>query len=296
MARAAVSTGIEIEYETFGSSSNPALLLVMGFTAQLTAWHEEFCKGLADKGYFVIRYDNRDCGLSSKFDGQMVDSAAVMTAALSGQPLPPVPYTLADMAADGIALLDHLGIDKAHVAGASMGGMIVQMMAIEHASRLRSMTSIMSMTGDPNYGQAAPEAMAALLAPPPPDRASYIESSSSWAVWASKKYVNLDEMRERAASDYDRSFYPEGASRQLAAIFATGDRTDRLRSVTVPTLVLHGRDDTLITPSGGVRTAEVIDGAHLLLLADMGHDLPKPLYPIVFDSMAAHMRWADARG
>jgi len=277
---------MEIEYETFGSSSDPALLLVMGFTAQLTAWHEDFCQGLADKGYFVIRYDNRDCGLSSKLDGVMVDSAAVMTAALSGQPLPPVPYTLSDMA----------GIDKAHVAGASMGGMIVQMMAIEHAARLRSMTSIMSMTGDPNYGQAAPEAMAALLAPPPTERAAYIESSSNWAIWASKKYVNLDEMRERAARDYDRSFYPEGASRQMAAIFAVGDRTDRLRSVTVPTLVLHGRDDALITPSGGIRTAEVIDGAHLLLLADMGHDLPKPLYPIVFDSMTAHMRWADARG
>lgn len=295
MARAAVSTGMEIEYETFGSSSDPALLLVMGFTAQLTAWHEDFCKGLADKGYFVIRYDNRDCGLSTKLDGVVVDAGAVFAARAAGTPIPPVPYTLSDMAADGIALLDALGIKKAHVAGASMGGMIVQMMAIEHADRLRSMTSIMSTTGHPDYGQAAPEAMAALIAPPPTDRAAYIEASSNWALWASKKYVNLPEMRERAARDFDRSFYPEGASRQIGAIVAVGDRSERLRSVKVPTLVLHGRDDTLIGPSGGEHTAAMIDGAHLLMMADMGHDLPKELYPIVFDTMAAHMRWADAR-
>jgi pimeloyl-ACP methyl ester carboxylesterase len=294
MARAAVATGMELEYETFGSSSDPALLLVMGFSAQMTAWHEDFCSGLAGKGYYVIRYDNRDCGLSTKLDGVAVDTAAVMTAALSEQPLPPVPYTLSDMAADGIGLLDHLGIEKAHVAGASMGGMIVQMMAIESGDRLRSMTSIMSMTGDPNYGQAAPEAMAALLAPAPAERDAYIEGSKNYAIWASKKYVDLDEMRVRAARDYDRSFYPEGSPRQLAAIFAVGDRTERLRSVRVPTLVIHGRDDTLITPSGGMRTAEVIDGAHLLLLADMGHDLPTQLYPVLFDTMAAHMRSADA--
>jgi pimeloyl-ACP methyl ester carboxylesterase len=267
----------------------------MGFTAQMTAWDAGFCNGLADKGYFVVRYDNRDCGLSTKFDGQMVDPMAVMSAALSQQPLPPVPYTLSDMAADGIALLDHLGIDRAHVAGASMGGMIVQMMAIEHPTRLRSMTSIMSMTGDPEYGQSSPEAMAALLAPPPAERAAYIESADSWGIWASKKYHDPAEGRARAAESYDRSFYPEGGSRQLAAIFATGDRTERLRSVAVPTLVIHGRDDTLIGPSGGVRTAEVIDGAHLLLMADMGHDLPKPLFPIYFETISAHMRWADAR-
>jgi pimeloyl-ACP methyl ester carboxylesterase len=136
--------------------------------------------------------------------------------------------------------------------------------------------------------------MAALLAPAPAERDAYIEGSKNYAIWASKKYVDLDEMRVRAARDYDRSFYPEGSPRQLAAIFAVGDRTERLRSVRVPTLVIHGRDDTLITPSGGMRTAEVIDGAHLLLLADMGHDLPTQLYPVLFDTMEAHMRSADA--
>ncbi len=295
MARAAVSTGVELEFDTFGSSEDPALLLVMGFTAQMTAWDVDFCRGLAERGYFVVRYDNRDCGLSTKFDGAAVDAIAVMAAALSNEPLPPVPYTLSEMAADGIGLLDHLGIARAHVVGASMGGMIVQMMAIEHPTRLRSMISIMSMTGDPEYGQASPEAMGALLAAPPVERDAYIESADRWGIWASKKYGDPGEARVRAAESYDRSFYPEGGSRQLAAIFATGDRTERLRSVKVPTLVIHGRDDTLIGPSGGVRTAEVIDGAHLLLMADMGHDLPKQLHPIYFDVMSSHMRWADAR-
>lgn len=295
MARATVSTGVELEFDTFGSSEDPALLLVMGFTAQMTAWDVDFCRGLAERGYFVVRYDNRDCGLSTKFDGAAVDPMAVMAAALSSEPLPPVPYTLSEMAADGIGLLDHLAIARAHVVGASMGGMIVQMMAIEHPTRLRSMTSIMSMTGDPEYGQASPEAMGALLAAPPVERDAYIESADRWGIWASKKYGDPGEARVRAAESYDRSFYPEGGSRQLAAIFATGDRTERLRSVKVPTLVIHGRDDTLIGPSGGVRTAEVIEGAHLLLMADMGHDLPKQLHPIYFDAMSSHMRWADAR-
>ena len=295
MARAAVSTGVELEFDTFGSSEDPALLLVMGFTAQMTAWDVDFCRGLAERGYFVVRYDNRDCGLSTKIDGAAVDAIAVMAAALSNEPLPPVPYTLSEMAADGIGLLDHLGIARAHVVGASMGGMIVQMMAIEHPTRLRSMISIMSMTGDPEYGQASPEAMGALLAAPPVERDAYIESADRWGIWASKKYGDPGEARVRAAESYDRSFYPEGGSRQLAAIFATGDRTERLRSVKAPTLVIHGRDDTLIGPSGGVRTAEVIDGAHLLLMADMGHDLPKQLHPIYFDVMSSHMRWADAR-
>ena len=147
MARAAVSTGIEIEYETFGSTDNPALLLVMGFTAQLTAWHEEFCQGLANKGYFVIRYDNRDCGLSTKFDGQTVDIGAVMMAALSEQPVPPVPYTLSDMAADAAGVLDALNIEKAHIIGASMGGMIAQHVADLAPERVQSLTLMMTTAG-----------------------------------------------------------------------------------------------------------------------------------------------------
>lgn len=297
MARAQVSTGMEIEYETFGSASDPALLLVMGFTAQMTAWPDDFCSGLAQRGHFVIRFDNRDCGLSTKLDGVAVDTGAVIAAALAEQgEVPPVPYTLSDMAADAIGLLDHLGIERAHIAGASMGGMIVQVMAIEHPHRVQSLISIMSQTGEPEYGQSAPEAIEALLAPPPTEREAYIESAQRWSVWASKKYWDPDEARRRAGRDYDRSFYPEGSSRQLAAIYASGRRAASLQALRVPTLVIHGADDTLITPSGGLRTAELIDGAHLLILSDMGHDLPPPLHPLLLDAICSHTRRADAHG
>jgi pimeloyl-ACP methyl ester carboxylesterase len=291
--KAAVATGMELEYETFGSPADPALLLVMGFGAQLTLWPEELCQGLADKGFFVVRYDNRDCGLSTKLDGVAVDPMAVMAAAMSGQAIPPVPYTLSDMAADGIGLLDALGLARAHVVGASMGGMVVQTMAIEHAERLASMTSVMSTTGEPEYGQPDPEAIAALLMPPPTDRAAFIEASTRYLVFASKRYRDPEETKARAARDFDRSFYPEGSARQLAAIAASGSRGARLPDVRVPTLVIHGRDDTLINPSGGARTAELIPGAHYLLVADMGHDLPLPLVPLLVDVIAAHARLAE---
>lgn len=289
MARAVLPTGIELEYETFGSSSDPVLLLVMGFTAQLTAWDEGFCRLLADGGLHVVRFDNRDCGLSTHLDGQMVDLGATMAAAFGGAAMPPVPYTLSDMASDAIGLLDHLGVERAHIMGASMGGMIVQHMAIEHPTRVRSMVSVMSMPGEPDVGHPTAEAAEALLAPPPTDRDDYIDSSARWLVWASRKYGDPERNRRNAARDYDRAFYPEGATRQLAAIYASGPRTTGLQALRVPTLVVHGRDDTLITPSGGVRTAELIEGAHLLLLADMGHDLPEPLWPVVVDAVLSHV-------
>jgi pimeloyl-ACP methyl ester carboxylesterase len=281
---------MELEYDTFGSPDDPTLLLIMGFTAQMISWDEEFCRMLADGGLHVVRFDNRDCGLSSKLDGVEVDSGAVMAAALTGAEVPPVPYTLSDMAADAVGLLDHLGIERAHVMGASMGGMITQTVAIEHPHRCRSAISVMSTCGDPNYGQAAPEAMTALLAPPPASREEYIESAPNWMVWHSKKYRDAERTKELAAVGYDRSFYPEGAPRQLAAIFASGDRSARLAELSVPTLVIHGRDDTLITPSGGLRTAELIPGAHLLLVSDMGHDMPEPLWPLITDAVISHTR------
>jgi pimeloyl-ACP methyl ester carboxylesterase len=290
MPRAHVSTGMELEYDTFGSPDDPTLLLIMGFTAQMISWDAEFCRMLADGGLHVVRFDNRDCGLSSKLDGVEVDSGAVMAAALMGTEVPPVPYTLSDMAADAVGLLDHLGIERAHVMGASMGGMITQTVAIEHPHRCRSAISVMSTCGDPNYGQAAPEAMTALLAPPPASREEYIESAPNWMVWHSKKYRDAERTKELAAIGYDRSFYPEGSPRQLAAIFASGDRSARLAELAVPTLVIHGRDDTLITPSGGLRTAELIPGAHLLLVADMGHDMPEPLWPLITDAVISHTR------
>lgn len=288
MARATLASGIELEYDTFGDPRDPALLLVMGFTAQMTAWQEEFCRRLADHGRHVIRYDNRDCGLSAKLDGVEVDPLAVMGAAASGTQLPDVPYTLSDMAADGIGLLDQLDIARAHVVGASMGGMIVQTMAIEHPDRLLSMTSIMSTVGDPEYGGSDPDAIEVLLTPPPADREGVITRSLDMAVWSSKRYFDAEATQRMAAFHYDRSFYPSGAPRQLAAIYASGDRSEALRSVRVPTLVIHGLDDTLIKPSGGRRTAELIPGAHLLEVADMGHDLPEPLWPMLTAAITGH--------
>lgn len=296
MAQAVLPSGISIEYDTMGDPSNPTMLWIMGFTAQMTAWDESFLKLFVDNGYHVVRFDNRDCGLSHKHDGVMVDTEKVTMAAMLGDPIPvPVPYTLSDMATDAIGVLDHLKIEKAHIIGASMGGMIAQTVAIEHPHRVRSLTSIMSVPGDLAYGSPTPEAMAALLAPPSPDRATYIESAANWAVWCSKKYFDLDEAKARAAREFDRSFYPEGAHRQLAAIYASGDRSDKLRELKVPTLVIHGRDDQLLTPSGGERTAELVPGSVFMYLADMGHDVPKPLWGVIADGIASHARRADAR-
>jgi pimeloyl-ACP methyl ester carboxylesterase len=284
----AQANGIEIEYETFGDAGDPALLLVMGFGTQLTAWDEGFCTALADRGRFVIRYDNRDVGLSTHLDGQLVDVGAVIGSLMGGE-APEVPYLLSDMAADGIGLLDALGIDKAHVLGASMGGMIAQAMAIEHPARVLTLTSVMSTTGEQEYGQSSPEAMAALLTPPPTEREDYVHQAiTTWKVWASPRYWDEDYIRARAGAGYDRCFYPEGATRQLGAIIASGSRAEGLRALRTPTLVIHGRADTLIMPSGGERTAELVPGANLLLLHDMGHDLPEPLWPLIVDAVISH--------
>jgi len=289
--RATVSTGMELEFDTIGSPDDPALLLVMGFTAQMTLWPDGFCKMLADGGLFVIRFDNRDVGLSSKLDGVQVDVAAIMSRGIGSDPSSlETPYSLSDMAADAIGLLDHLGIEKAHMCGASMGGMIVQTIAIEHPQRCASLISIMSAPGDPEYGQAAPEAIGALLAPPPTEREAYIEASDRGKIWSSRKYWDAQEARQRAAAAYDRSFYPEGASRQLGAIYKSGNRSSKLTEVQVPTLVIHGKDDTLIQPSGGVRTAELIPNANLLLVAHMGHDMPEPLWPTLVDAIVSHAK------
>jgi pimeloyl-ACP methyl ester carboxylesterase len=277
-----------LEYDSFGSPVDPALLLIMGFTAQMVQWDERFCRMLADRGLFVVRFDNRDCGLSTKLDGASVDVDAVIKAALLEEPVPPVPYTLREMAADAAALLDHLGIARAHVLGASMGGMIAQQFAIDHPGRTASLTSVMSQPGDPTVGQPTPEAAAALLTPAPTDREGYIAHSTSWQIWQSRRYRSDEQSRRNAARDYDRSFYPEGGPRQLAAIYASGNRDAALAALEVPTLVIHGLDDTLIAPSGGERTAELVKGATLMLVEDMGHDLPEPLWPVLVDAIAGH--------
>ena len=284
---------ITLEYETLGTATDPAVLLIMGFGAQLINWSDQFCQILVDQGFYVIRFDNRDCGLSTKLDGVVVDPNAVVGAALTGQELPAVPYTLSDMAQDAIELLNHLDLESAHILGASMGGMIAQALVIEHPERARSLISLFSVTGEMEYGAPTAEAAEVLLGPPPSDRQAYIEASPKYGVWQSKRYFDEVAVKREAARAFDRSFYPEGSSRQLAAIYASGSRAEQLQKLQTPTLVIHGTDDTLLPPDGGKRTAELVPGSTFLLVADMGHDLPEPLLPLITGAMTAHMKLAE---
>ena len=279
---------IELEYDHFGNPKDPALLLIMGFTAQMVAWEEAFCTQLADRGHFVIRFDNRDCGLSTKLHGVPSNSDAVIMAAMMETEMPAVPYTLSDMAADAAKLLDHLAIERAHVMGASMGGMIAQTFAIEYPHRTKTLISIMSQPGELTVGQATPEAMELIVTPAPSDRDEYIAFAPKWQLWQSKKYRSDELSRRNAIRDFDRSNYPEGGPRQMAAIYASGSRAEGLQKLHVPTLVIHGTEDQLITPSGGERTAELIPNSTLLMVDDMGHDMPEPLWPLYLDAISKH--------
>ncbi len=283
MPRAHVN-GIDVEYTTAGSPSDPALLLVMGLGAQLTAWPDAFVDLLVARGFFVIRYDNRDVGLSTKFEG-LPDIVA-----LFGGDFASAPYFIEDMADDGVALLDELGISQAHVVGASMGGMITQAMVIHHPDRFLTACSIMSTTGDRVNGMPSGEAMAALLRPPATNREEAIAASieSSKVIGSPDYPASEDELRQRAGDAYDRSFDPEGAARQLAAILASPDRTEGLHGVDLPFLVIHGEADPLVQPSGGDATAAAVPGSKLLTIPGMGHDLPEPLFAEVVDAIVAN--------
>jgi pimeloyl-ACP methyl ester carboxylesterase len=197
------------------------------------------------------------------------------------------------MAQDAIELLNHLGLESAHILGASMGGMIAQTLVIEHPERARSLISLFSVTGEMEYGAPTAEAAEVLLGPPPTDRQAYIEASPKYGVWQSKRYFDEVSVKREAARAFDRSFYPEGSSRQLAAIYASGSRAEQLQKLQTPTLVIHGTDDTLLPPDGGKRTAELVPGSTFLLVADMGHDLPEPLLPLITGAMTAHMKLAE---
>jgi pimeloyl-ACP methyl ester carboxylesterase len=282
---------IEIEYATFGSPVDPAILMIMGYTAQMIVWPESFCQQLADAGYYVIIFDNRDCGLSSHLDGVVVDTGPIIMAALTDQPIPPIPYSLSDMAADAVGVLDHLGIESAHVIGMSLGGMIAQVVAYEHRHRTLTLTSIASQPGDPDVGQPSMDAAVVIFADPLPttSREEYIASSTQWQVWQSKKYRSDELSYAAAAASYDRAFYPEGAPRQLAAVYGSGRRHEQVATISCPTLVIHGTDDQLIVQSGGERTAELISGSKLLLIEDMGHDLPQPLWPVLIGAILDHV-------
>lgn len=292
MTSSLVSTGVELEYETFGSPDSTALVLIAGFGAQLLSWHSDLCQILADQGRYVIRFDNRDAGRSTMFEQYAVDLHAIIAAASAGD-LDTVrasaPYSLQDMADDVVGLMDVLGLRQAHIVGASMGGMIAQLVAIRHPERTRTLTSMMSSTGEADYGQATPEAMAALLSPVPADRSGYIEASvKASRIWSSTRYFDAEAVAGLAAASYDRSFSPASTARQLAAILGTGSLADQLTELAVPTLVIHGLDDTLITPSGGQRTAELVPHADLMLVPDMGHDRPEPLWPLLAQALIKH--------
>jgi pimeloyl-ACP methyl ester carboxylesterase len=275
------ANGIDIEYDTFGDSSSPPVVLIMGLGVQMTLWDPEFCEAIADRGYYVIRFDNRDIGLSTWFDDTGVSD---INEVITGNVV--APYSLGDMAADTAGLLDALGITSAHIVGASMGGMIAQTFAIAYPTKTRTLTSIMSTTGDPSVGQPSPEALAALIGPAPTTREEAIERGVAVSNVIGSPGYPVDEsfLREYAASAYDRAFHPSGQVRQLAAVIAQPNRTETLQSVNAPTLVIHGADDPLVNPSGGQATADAIRDAKLKIVPGMGHDIPPALYEEIVDS------------
>ena len=284
------ANGVRLEYEDHGDPASPAMLLVMGLGAQLTLWPIELVQALVARGFRVIRYDNRDIGLSTKFDAAGVpDLPTLMMKAMMGGAVS-VPYTVDDMAADGVALLDALGIGSAHVVGASMGGMIAQLIAADHPARVRSLVSIMSTTGNRAVPPARPDALAALMArPTTADRDVIVAYGMKVAqVIGSPGYpADPERLRARVSSDFERSFAPAGAMRQMAAIVAAGDRRDKLARIAVPTTVIHGADDPLVSVEGGRDTAASIPGADLRVIAGMGHDLPLALVDEIADAIAA---------
>ena len=289
------ANGIRIEYDTFGSPSDRPLLLVMGLGGQMPMWDDAFCSGLAAEGQHVIRFDNRDVGLSTWFDEAGAPNIIeLMQKAASGESFE-VPYTLDDMADDTAGLIAALGLEDVHVCGASMGGMIVQTLAIRHPGRVRSLVSIMSTTGNAEVPPAKPEAMARLMTPPAAGRDGAIEASvETWKVIGSPGFPpDEDRVRERAGILYDRAFHPEGTVRQMAAIMAHGSRVEALRGVTAPTLVIHGEADPLVPVEGGRDTAASVPGAELLLIPGMGHDMPVGVWPQLTSAISEHTEKAE---
>jgi pimeloyl-ACP methyl ester carboxylesterase len=287
------ANGLEIEYDEFGATDAPAILLVMGLGTQMTAWSLPFCERLAGHGFRVIRFDNRDVGLSSKFHGERAPGfARFMISRLLGLSLR-VPYTLDDMTDDAIGLMDAINVDEAHIVGASMGGMIAQLIAGRFPERCISLTSIMSSTGDPSLPGASAEVRKQLLAPRPD--ASDAEAVVQRIMQGYKTIGSPgelrrsdEELRQLAQASINRSYYPEGFMRQVAAIMANGSRVDLLQRVLTPTLVIHGKEDPLVPVECGIHTAEQIRGAKLELIEGMGHDLPPKLMERIVDLIAGH--------
>lgn len=275
------ANGVRLEYDVAGAEDGAPILLIMGFGTQMTSWPDEFRQMLTDAGLKVIRFDNRDVGLSQKWDGVLPDVKAAQAALREGRK-PDVPYTLDDMAADAAALLDELGIESAHIAGASMGGMIAQLVALNHPAKARSLISIFSTTGDPSLPRSTPEAQAALTSAPSSQAREDViaHSLENRRAYSSTRFPYDEERLGKLIGDaYDRSFYPEGPLRHWAAIVTASPRTDRLKQLRVPALVLHGSSDTLIPPEAGRHTAAQIQGAEHHEIEGWGHDMPVGVIP-----------------
>jgi pimeloyl-ACP methyl ester carboxylesterase len=287
-----VGRGVTLCYEAFGDPDETPILLIMGLATQMIAWHEDFCTELAERGFYVVRFDNRDIGRSTHFDFQPPTVKQMLTRRLG-----PEQYTLSDMAEDAAVLLRELEIAPAHVVGASMGGMIGQMLAAEHPEAVRSLTSIMSTTGSRRHGQPAFSVYRYLLRPPPRDRDGYIQRSAEIFGLVGSTGFERDEayIRERAARSFDRGFDVRAGGRQLGAIIASGDRTKVLESIKAPTLVIHGTVDKMVRPSGGRATAKAIPGARLMMIEGMGHDLPRGVWPQIIDGISEHARAASGQ-
>jgi pimeloyl-ACP methyl ester carboxylesterase len=292
------ANGIEIEYDCFGNTEAEAVLLISGLGTQMTRWSETFCQLLANQGFRVIRFDNRDAGLSTYFPSAAMPDLAAISDAVSRGETPNVPYTLFDMANDAVGLLDALKIKKAHVVGRSMGGMIAQLLASEHAARVHSLVSMMSSTGNRDLPQASPAVMAAMTSPAPhplKDEQGYLAHCVAFSHVIAGRGYPFDEsaQRDQALVELKRAYNPSGFWRHIAAIAATGDLRPRLANIHAPTLVVHGSDDPLVSPEAGKDTAAHIKGSDLRIVEGMGHDFPLPLFGFVAGVIAENARRAS---
>ena len=283
-----------LHYDVRGPHDAPPVLLIMGLGAQMIAWQDEFCDQLVEHGHRVIRFDNRDAGLSSKTDAPLPTTGDLARLLGPASRRPSVPYTLSDMADDAMAVLDAEGVESAHIVGASLGGMIAQTVAIEHSHRVRSLTSIMSKTGAMFAGLPTPKTLKMLLTERPARPEDAVEADLARYELIAGPLFDRERTLAFVKTAIERSYNPSGAQHQLAAMFASGDRTAKLRNLNVPTLVMHGRRDKLVRLSGGEATASAIPGAELIVYNEMGHDLPRPLWSRMTDSIAGLTRRAEA--
>ncbi len=286
------ANGIEIVYDTFGRSDDPPIVLISGLSMQMIEWVERFCQMLAGKGYWVIRYDNRDVGLSQKLDEAGIPRIQELLQKVSKGEDIKVPYLLSDMADDAVGLLDSLGIDSANFVGVSMGGMIAQEIAINHPSRVRTLTSIMSTTGDPHLPQAKPSAMAVVMTPMPREKDRYVNAFVKAYRYLKGPLTPLDEpaIRRLGIRCFERGIHPAGVVRQLAAIIASESRKEALKKVRIPTVVIHGDSDPLLPVECGIDTVNAIPGARIKILKGVGHELPPVVWEEVVDAIAGIAR------